>query len=368
MASFDIVPSDAIAGFAELVSGVGGDPEGLLRAARIDPRVMGRRNSILEYRAMASLFEIAATALAIPDFGMRLAVLQGGTRVMGPIGVVMKNSQTLGQALGYCARQIHAYSLATRVRFVPNRPRREVSVELQVLLDGPARGTQVIEHALLLAALNVIDITGGRARVRRVSFRHAPQCALGIYGAAFGCEVTFGASTDSVVFKERDLLCPVIGWDETLYEMATSFIDSHYPSGVPPMHARVRAMIRRCLGDEDCNGERIAEELCVHPRTLQRRLRREGESFESIKDEVRRDVAMRYLKRPELSFTLIAEKLGYAGQSALARSCHRWFSASPGELRARSQSPMSDHLPARSRTHPLDAHDPPSTGITVPVT
>jgi hypothetical protein len=44
------------------------------------------------------------------------------------------------------------------------------------------------------------------------------------------------------------------------------------------------------------------------------------------------------------------------------------YLALPPKRPARSQSPMSDHLPARSRTQPLDAHDPPSTGITVPVT
>ncbi len=71
----------------------------------------------------------------------------------------------------------------------------------------------------------------------------------------------------------------------------------------------------------------------MHPRTLQRRLRDEGDSFEAIKDSVRRDVALRYLQQPNVSLVRVTEILGYSETSVLSRSCHRWFCASPRELR-----------------------------------
>jgi len=348
-ARFDIVHSDAIRFFPELVRDIGGDPEALLRAAQIDPAVVGKRGAVLEYRAMVNLLEMAATQLRCPDFGLRLAALQGGTRVMGPIGVVMKNSQTLGQALGYCARQIQAYSLATRVRFVPDRANHKLFVGLEILLDGVTDKSQVVEHALLLATLNVIDITGGAARARHISFRHLPLSAASLYEGTFGCPVEFGAAADGVVFDEQDLLCPVIDPDEQLYEMAVSFIANHYPPGTPPMHARVRALISRYLGGDDCTNERIAAELYMHPRTLQRRLKCEGKSFEGIKDEVRREVAMSYLQRVDMPLTQVAAKLGYAEQSVLSRSCYRWFAASPREVREKSVAAAAPST-ARSRS------------------
>lgn len=333
---FDIIHAVAIRFFPELVQDLGGNPEALLRRARIDPQVLTQRGSVLEYRSMGQLFEIAAAQLRCPDFGMKLAALQGGTRVMGPIGVAMKNSKTLGQALGYCAKQIQAYSLATRVRFVPDRPNHRLFLGLEILIDGVNDKSQLVEHGLLLASLNAMEITGGTARVRQVSFRHLPLSALSVYQGAFGCDVSFGANADGIVFEEQDLLCPVIDPDEQLYEMATSFISSHYPPGTPPMHARVRALINRYLGTEDCTNERVAADLCMHSRTLQRRLKYEGKSFESIKDDVRREVAMRYLQRADMPLTQVAEKLGYAEQSVLSRSCYRWFSVSPRELREQS--------------------------------
>jgi AraC-like DNA-binding protein len=334
-ARFDVVHSHAVRFFPDLVRDLGGDPEALLSRARIDPQVLSKGGPILEYRALVNLLEISAGELQCPDFGLRLAALQGGTRVMGPIGVAMKNSKTLGQALGYCAKQIQAYSLATRVRFVPDRPNHKLFVGLEILLDRLPNKSQVIEHALLLANFNVIDITGGAARVRQVSFRHAAVSPSSVYEEAFGCEVIFGAARDGIVFTEQDLLCPVADPDEQIYEMATSYIANHFPPGTPPMHARVRALIARYLSCEDCTNERIAAELCMHPRTLQRRLKCEGKSFESIKDEVRREVAIHYLRLQDMPLTQVAGKLGYAQQSVLSRSCYRWFSASPRELRER---------------------------------
>ena len=334
---FDIVRSEAIRFFPELVEHWGGNPRELLRLARIDPAIAAKRGSVLPYCAMIDLLEIAATELQCSDFGLRLATLQGGTRAMGPIGVVMKNSKTVGQALGYCKKQIHAYCLATCVRFVPDRTRHRLFVGLEILLDGLTDSSQMIEYALMLANLNVADISGGAARARQISFRHAPLRALSAYREAFKCEVRFGEDSDGLVLEERDLLCPVIDPDEEVYEIATSFIADHYPRAIPPLHARVRNLISRYLGN-DCANERIAAELCMHPRSLQRRLRSEGKSFETIKDEVRQQAALRYLQCPDLPLTHVAAKLGYADQSVLSRSCWRWFATTPGELRQRAMA------------------------------
>ena len=71
----------------------------------------------------------------------------------------------------------------------------------------------------------------------------------------------------------------------------------------------------------------------MHPRTLHRRLAREGARFEEIKDEVRREMARSLIAQAGLSMTQIAGALGYAEQSALSRSCVRWFGDSPRRLR-----------------------------------
>jgi AraC-like DNA-binding protein len=232
---------------------------------------------------------------------------------------------------------VHAYSLAARMRLEPSRSDRRLIVTWDILLDRLPHKQQAVEQALLLAHLNAVEITGGQARVREVLFAHPPLSPPRTYRDHFGCEVRFDQPMDAVVFSEQDLRCPIIDPDVQLYEMATSFIETKFTRVTPPMHARVRGLIQQYLGGDDCTNERVAGDLCLHPRTLHRRLKAEGKSFEGIKDEVRRDVAMRYLQHTDMSLTRIAEKLGYAETSVLSRSCFRWFGASPSRLRSRPE-------------------------------
>ena len=335
-ARFEVVHIETLRYFPELVMELGGDPAPLLRKARIDPFIFDKRGSVLEYRAFVQLLELAATELRRPDFGMRLAMLQGAHKVIGPVGVAMKNSKTVGQALGYCAKHIHAYSLATRVRFEPDRPNHRLFVGLEILLENMPQRSQAVEHGLVLANRNIRDISGEAATARGVLFRHPPVASPEVYRAMFGCEVRFNQRSDAIILNESDLLCEITAADEQIYEMATSYIDTRFPPATPPMHARVRGLVRQLLGGDDCTNERVAAELCMHPRTLQRRLRQEGKAFESIKDDVRRDLALHYLQQTDMPLSRITEKLGYAEASVLSRSCDRWFSTSPLQLRRQS--------------------------------
>ncbi|MBB6253290.1 AraC family transcriptional regulator [Nitrospirillum iridis] len=342
-ARFDALNSQSLRFLPDLVRDLGGDPTALFRKARISPQVVDRRDSTIAYRSFVQMLELAAADLKRPDFGMLLAQRQSGHKVMGPIGIVMKNSATVGQALGYCAKHIHAYCLATRVRFEPDRRQHILFVRLEVLLDGLPQRTQAVEHALLLAHRNIIEISGGRAAVRQVRFQHEPHSSPARYREHFGCDVRFGQPSDGIQVTEDDLLCPVQEADEQIYEMATSYIDSHFPQGAPPTHALVRELIRRHLADENCRNEFIAAELCMHARTLQRRLKDEGTTFEDLKDEVRRGMALHYLLNSGLPLAHVAEKLGYADTSVLTRSCNRWFGTSPHLLRQQDRTGSVAH-------------------------
>jgi AraC-like DNA-binding protein len=342
-ASFSPVHTDMLRFFPELVEDLGGDPRALLRDVGLDPAILAAGRLSLNYRQMINLLEHAASELQCGDFGLRLAALQGGGQVFGPIGVVMKNSRTLGDGLDYVQKNFHAVSLAGRMRIESHRAGHKLFVGHEILLGGLLHKRQFVEQALLLAHLNAQEITGGQARVREVLFRYRPVSSLSTYRRYFGCDVRFDQNEDGVVFAERDLQCPTVDPDEQLYEMATSFIATRFTRVTPPMHMQVRAVVLPLIGTEDCSNERVAADLCLHPRTLHRRLKVEGKSFDGIRDEVRRDVALSYLQQTDLALPLIAEKLGYAEHSVLSRSCFRWFSASPSQVRSQAGRSWRDY-------------------------
>lgn len=327
-----VVDADILHSFPELVQQLGGDPEILLRNCRIDPAALSRRGAALEFRLIVHLLQHCAEELACPDFGLRLAAVQDRARALGPIGVVMRNSRNLEDATNYCTQNMHAYSLATRAQLVPFNPEQR-ALRLDILVDDVLDKRQAMEHALLLSGLSIADMTGGAARARRVLLAHQPMAPLSAYRHFFGCEVGFGERMDALVLSDADLQQPILHPDAMVYEMATTFIATRFPRMEAPVRACVRSLILRYLGREDCTNERIAAELHLHPRTLQRRLRAEGTSFDEIKDDARRDVAWHYIRQSDLPMTQVAERLGYAEASVLSRSCYRWFSASPRKLR-----------------------------------
>jgi AraC-like DNA-binding protein len=128
---------------------------------------------------------------------------------------------------------------------------------------------------------------------------------------------------------------PISDPDPQLYELATSFIDTRFPSATMTVTTRVRSIIAKLLIEGQCTNSQVAATLGVHLRTLQRWLRQEGESLEGIKDSVRRDIALRYLRQSDVPLIRVAEMLGYSESSVLSRSCYRWFAASPRQLRSR---------------------------------
>ncbi|MGY0610785.1 AraC family transcriptional regulator [Luteimonas sp. A501] len=329
----ETVGVDSLQGFPQLARELGGDPDAILRRASIDPALLDKPGAFIEYRAFLNVMQQAASDLECPEFGLKFACMQGGNKAIGPIGVVMRNSTTLGQAIGYCAKSIHAYSVATRIRFVPDRPNHKLLVRLEILLERTPDRRQAVEHALMLASLNIRELTGGNARVRKVLFTHEPQAPLRAYRQYFNCEVAFGEQADGLILTEDDLMCAVVDPDSRVYEMATTFIENRFPHVEASIQSRVRSLIEQYIGSRDCTNDRIAAEFCLHPRTLQRRLRAEGTSFEDIKDEIRRELALRYIQHGDMPLKKVAERLGYAETSVLSRSCLRWFSVSPRDLR-----------------------------------
>ena len=67
-------------------------------------------------------------------------------------------------------------------------------------------------------------------------------------------------------------------------------------------------------------------------RSLQRRLRDEGTAFGALRDEVRRELADRYLGEG-MSFAEISFMLGFSEPSAFFRAFKRWTGLTPFERR-----------------------------------
>lgn len=326
------VRSSALRNFLQFVSSMGADGIQLLQRSGIDPAALEISYGRISYRSLVNALANGAAELNCPDFGMRLAETQGGAKVLGPLDIVMRNASTVGNAFRYCAEHVRAYSSATELSVEDFPGEQLVALKFEIVLNDLPDARQAIEHALLLTQHAALDFSGGRACPTEVWLAHGPVSNPPVYRRHFLAPVRFGQRINAIWFRAGDFARTIPESDPQLYEIATSYISHHYPI-TAAFSARVRAVIQRLLAEGRCTHERAAEALYFHPRTLQRRLRAEGMTFEMIRDSVRRDAALCYLRQRQLPLPRVAANLGYSGVSVLSHSCRRWFSASPGQLR-----------------------------------
>ena len=328
-----VVRVDALAHFDEVIKSLGGDPIALLERSIITRETLSKANAVVPYRGLIHLLELAAKQLDCPSFGLQFAARQGGMAVLGPLEVAMSNSRTLGEAYAYCSEHLQTYSPVVQIRVEPDRGSGRRPIRLEILLNRVPHQQQAVEHAIGLMHLSIETLSQRRAHSREVWFMHEPLSPMSTYRRFFGTQVCFGKPFNAIFLNTADLDLPLSGRSDQLYELATSFIETQYPSGNNLASAQVRATTARHLALGRCTHIEVASALGMHPRTMQRRLREEGVSFETIKDDVRRDLALRYLGHRSMSLTKVATMLGYSEPSVLTRSCYRWFSSCPRTVR-----------------------------------
>jgi AraC-like DNA-binding protein len=75
----------------------------------------------------------------------------------------------------------------------------------------------------------------------------------------------------------------------------------------------------------------------VHRRTLERRLKAEGTTFQDVLDDLRHDMAVQLLSNTTLPMTEIADALGFAYLSVFSRTFRRWRGMAPSDWRRRGE-------------------------------
>jgi len=75
--------------------------------------------------------------------------------------------------------------------------------------------------------------------------------------------------------------------------------------------------------------EQAAEYAGLTQQTLRRRLKKEGYSFQSLKDDTRRDMAIFFINKKEQSIEAIAFRLGFSEASTFIRAFKKWTGLTP---------------------------------------
>ena len=162
--------------------------------------------------------------------------------------------------------------------------------------------------------------------------------------AATGCEVQFDSSRDEIQFDRSTLDLPLLGQDPYLNQLMCEACEAAL-AGSPQVRSSFRTEVENkiapLLPHAEADVRSVSTAMGLSERTFARRMAAEGLSFSGILDDMRRELAARYLKDPSLQIAQVAWLLGFRHPSAFSRACRRWFRRSPTDLR---QEALERHL------------------------
>jgi AraC-like DNA-binding protein len=147
--------------------------------------------------------------------------------------------------------------------------------------------------------------------------------------------VRFGAPLTKLVFDASILELPLVGADLTLGSLLERQAEESLAGAARGggFAGRVREVIKEGLPGGEARVEAACRRLGVSPRTLQRKLREEGTSFQGLLEEVQRALAEFYLRDREVAICEVSYLTGFSQPSAFHRAFRRWTGQTPKEFR-----------------------------------
>ncbi|MEU4611633.1 AraC family transcriptional regulator [Streptomyces umbrinus] len=170
-----------------------------------------------------------------------------------------------------------------------------------------------------------------RINLIRVEFSHpAPRHALE-YDLLYGAPCSFRAPRTALVFDRAVLDRPVLQDEAELrafLRRAPGDVLARLDYGSTAA-AQVRRLLGQSLPDRMPDPQAVAARLAMSAQTLRRRLAAEDTSFQRIRDQLRRDVAIAALATGTVSIEDISQRLGFSEPSAFHRAFKRWTGSAP---------------------------------------
>ncbi len=309
------------------------DPAPLLRKAGLPTVEQITQQRRLPAAGQGRFLEYAAEALDDTALGLHLAK-HANPREVGLLFYAVSAARNVSEALALLARYSRIMSESIRLRL----ERTPDGLLVEIIFSGMSRhrSRQVIEFGLAIMVRALREITGREFKLSRFACVNARNSDVREFERFFGCKVEFGAPSDVVMYSNEVAGLPLVTHDPHLLETLRPFCDEAARARhtlVGTLRASVENEIQRLLPHRKAQAEIVAKTLGLSVRTLSRRLAGEQTNFAEVVDQLRRSLALQYLKEPGFTLAQIAWLLGYEGSASFNHAFKRWTGKAPTSMR-----------------------------------
>lgn len=282
-----------------------------------------------------------ALVTATTSTGDRALAVTAGRRLRPEIFRVLSyacsTADTLGEGVVLFARYAPIWFRGDRYAVTEGAASTVVSIDVDP--SGDADGDEL---AAELAIARLVDelgaMTGHADTPSFVTFAHEgpfdPNATRRI-SQVLDCPVRFGASTNAVVIDRAVMRRALPKADPDLAKFFRGHCDGLLAcaSLQDDFVGRVSRTVRRSVNMGDARMTTVAKELGCSTRTLRRHLTERGTTYRALVDEVRRELAVGFLHRPDVPLSEVTTRIGFSEQSNFYRAFRRWTTLTPDRFR-----------------------------------
>jgi len=323
----------ARAAFARASERLNAEP--LLKQAGLTLQQIKTQDARIGARNQIRFLEVVARDLSDEFLGFRLAQ-QFDLRELGLLYYVQASSETLGDALRRAARYCTIHNEGVNITY---RQSKDVSMTCKYV--GVARTADRHQMEFFIATLVRLcrQLTGRQLSPSWIKLVHRRAEVPVEFRTFFGCDIIFGSDIDEVAYPQACARLSVVEADPYLNSLLVRYCDealSNRRTKSSAWRLRVENTIAPLLPHGQARIAEISQRLGVSPRTLERRLACEGMTFSRVLDELRFDLAGRYLQERDLPISEVAWLLGYRETSAFNHAFKRWTGKTPKQAHSES--------------------------------
>lgn len=307
--------------------------EDLYQTVDLDGSILEDPDSRIPFAQLVALYEKGAELTGDNNFGLHLGETVD-LSAFDVVGYCALNSSTLGAAFTRVARY---HWIWTDGALFSVESAGETSAIVYSYVD-----TSILDHRqdseMTFSTVTTLcrSMATPAFAPTVVEFQHAAPADTSEHLRVFKCPVRFGAPENRLFFPTNFLAMPIAKADASLCAVldrhAEELLAKHPPRD--SLIDRVRNVITAEFRGGEPSLERIADQLGLTPRTLQRKLQELGTSYNDVLDQMRRQLAMRYLREPQMAICEVAYLLGFSESSSFHRAFKRWTGVTPKEFRS----------------------------------
>ncbi|WP_219265587.1 AraC family transcriptional regulator [Pseudomonas sp. Xaverov 259] len=303
----------------------------------IAPALLEQPDARVPATAYARLWRLLARRMDDEFFGMDPRKLKSGSLAFLCRAAMAQPSldASLQTGLGF---------LSLMLEQMPAQLMRQQSLAEIVLLEPePKRAFTYFTYWMIVHGV-ACWLAGRRIPILAIELRCPQPDFCDDYRVMFSDNLRFDRPRTRMIFAADCLDLPIKRSPEELKRFL-----AHAPANIlvkyrdpASLAARIKNDLRHMPANTWPETEGLAANLCISASTLRRRLADEGQTYQGLKDSVRKELAIVWLAEADISFVEIAVRLGFADVSSFYKAFRKWSGSNPGHYRSLI---LSDALP-----------------------